>query len=134
MSFTGALADRVAVQELNASYGDAVSRHDIDQFAALWSEDAKWFHPQMGQLTGRAAIIASCQKALDAHPMLVFMSAMGQLEVLGEEATGCVYVSELVTDANGDTFRVTGRYDDQYVKQGTTWLFRDRRYHIFHRG
>lgn len=132
MAFEGAMADRVALGELNASYGHAVAQHDLDGFAALWAEDAVWTHPQYGALTGRSAIVEVVRAAFDAYPLLVFFGQLGQLIVDGDGARGTLYVNELAGNQTGEVGRVAGRYEDRYVRRNGRWLFAERHYHIYH--
>jgi len=134
MSFEGPPEDRLAIQELVASYGDAVSRQDIDDWGALWVEDSLWRHPEVGDMVGRTEIIARCADAMRRYPLLVFMAMLGALKVQGDRAEGRAYSSELVTNAEGATYRVTGRYDDIYVRDSGRWLFAHRIFTILHSG
>jgi uncharacterized protein (TIGR02246 family) len=130
--FSGPIEDRVAIGELNASYGHAVSSHDLDAFAALWIEDALWTHPQYGRLRGKPSVLTVVGSALGTYPLLVFMGHVGALRVDGDEARGSVYVDEVVGDQTGNASRVTGRYDDRYVRRDGRWLFAERHYNIYH--
>ena len=59
MPFTGPFEDRLAIHELVASYGDAVTRRDADAWIANWSEDCVWKLPAipgMERVEGKAAI------------------------------------------------------------------------------
>jgi ketosteroid isomerase-like protein len=134
MAFEGPLEDRLAIQELVASYGDAVSRQDIADWGALWAEDSLWRHPEVGDMMGRADIVARCADAMARYPLLVFLALLGALKVQGDRAEGRAYSTELVTNAEGATYRVTGRYDDIYVRQGERWLFARRIFTILHSG
>jgi len=134
MSFEGPAEDRLAIRELVARYGDAVSRQDIADWGALWAEDSVWRHPEVGDMTGRAEIVARCADAMARYPLLVFMAMLGSLKVTGDRAEGRAYSSELVTNTEGVTYRVTGRYDDAYVRQGGHWLFARRAFTILHSG
>ena len=133
MSFDGPLEDRVALQELNASYSDAVTRLDPQDFTALWAADAVWIHPEVGEARGQAAIAEMIRGAFAAFPMVLLRSTVGQLAVAGEGASAIVYVDEVVTNAAGVTYRAHGRYDDAYVKKSGRWLFRSRAYRLLHR-
>jgi len=61
MPFTGPFEDRLAIHELVASYGDAVTRRDADAWIANWAEDCVWKLPAipgMERIEGKAAIRA----------------------------------------------------------------------------
>jgi len=134
MSFEGPSEDRLAIQELVASYGDAVSRQDIVDWEALWAEQSLWRHPEVGDMVGRADIVARCAEAMRRYPLLVFTAMLGALKVEGARAEGRAYSTELVTNLEGATYRVTGRYDDVYVQQDGRWLFAQRIFTILHSG
>ena len=131
--FSGPLADRLAIQELNAAYGDASTRHDLTAFARLWAEDATWKHEAIGDLQGRARITAACGAAFQTYPMVIMRATVGSLAIDGDAAEARVYVDEVVTNADGQTYRTNGRYDDRYVRQDDTWLFQRRVYTLLHR-
>ncbi len=123
MSFSGPLEDRIAIQELNASYGDAVSRRDKDDFAATWAEDGRWKLPNIDEVTGRAVIVELWLSQMANYPFHNFSGYVGALEINGDRATGRVWTSELVENIKGVSGRVTGRYDDEYVKRDGRWYF-----------
>ncbi len=133
MGFTGPLGDRIAIQDLNASYSDAVTRHDVSAFMSLWAEDAVWVHPDLGEITGVSAIWKTIEAAFRSYPMVILRSTIGWLTVDGEAATGSVYIDEVVTTTEGATNRVYGLYDDVYVKQFEHWRFKRRVYRPFYR-
>jgi uncharacterized protein (TIGR02246 family) len=134
MRYTGSVADRLAIRELCESYGDAVCRHDLGDWRALWVEDSEWSHPDVGQLAGIDAIAAAVAAAMAQYPQIVFISAPGSIRVQGDRAAGRDYTSELVTDNEGKTYRMTGLYEDVYRKHGGDWFFQARRFHILHVG
>jgi uncharacterized protein (TIGR02246 family) len=123
MPFTGSLADRQLIQELNATYGDAVSRRDEAAFAATWAEDAVWHLPWLDPVEGRDAIVALWLAQMANYPFHNFSFYMGTIEVDGDRATGRKWTTELVVNARGESGRVTGRYDDDYVRRDGDWLY-----------
>lgn len=129
--FAGPILERVAIGELNASYGHAVSTHDLGFFRSLWAPDAIWTHPYFDRLDGIDAIAQVVAGAFDTYPLLVYVSEVGALHVTEETAFGSVYVSELTGGVDGQRARVTGRYDDEYRRTSGGWLFARRDYSIF---
>lgn len=123
MAFTGPLEDRQLIQELNACYGDAVSRRDKNGFAATWAEDGKWKLPWLDEIAGRDAIVEVWLGQMANYPFHNFSFYMGAIEVDGDRATGRVWTSELVENIRGQSGRVTGRYDDEYVRRDGRWLY-----------
>jgi uncharacterized protein (TIGR02246 family) len=131
-AFEGAVEDRLAIQELCASYGDAVHRHDVERLASLWAEEARWQHPGYGTLQGRSAIIDALAQALNDFPMIHFLTMLGSLRIKQNHAIGTSYIAEVVTDNEGRTYRATGRYDDEFVKRDGRWFFVSRTYTLLH--
>ena|SRR5579859_8048452 len=133
MSFSGPLEDRVAIAELNAGFGDHISAREPEQWGALWADDARWDHPRLGQLSGKAAIIKACAGAFENLPFIFFVGRLGAVDVRGDAATGRVWVIEFTANKAGDSQRVCGLYTDDYVKRQGVWLFQHRRYRYLER-
>ncbi len=130
MAFTGPLEDRVAIHELAASYGDAVTRRDADAWIANWADDAVWELPAipgMERVEGRAAILAAWLAAMPGWPEQVNIQRCGAIAVEGEAAHGHTYTDELNCDADGRWERWLNRYDDLWVRREGRWLFARRR-------
>ena len=134
MPFEGPTQDYIAIQQLVSGYGDAVSRLHLEDFTALWTEDAVWIHPRLGEIAGRAAIVETCRAALGRMEALLFTSSLGSLRVTGDEAAGRVWVEEVVRAPGAAPVRQAGRYDDVYRRQDGAWLFSRREMTILHRG
>lgn len=137
MTFTGPVEDRLAIHELVATYGDAVTRYDGDAWGDCWAEDSIWSLPAipgMEKIEGRTAIRAAWEAAMPGWPFQVNIATLGAVAIEGDSATGHVYTSELNTDAEGETKRWTGKYSDTYVKRDGRWLFKKRSYEVLHIG
>ncbi len=137
MAFEGPVEDRLAIHELVASYADAVSRNDPDDWGALWADDAVWelpFIPGMEHIVGREAIVSAWIEAMTAFPSIVAIAPMGALNIDGDSATGRAYPTELCLFDDGTSRRDTGRYDDEYVKINGRWYFQKRVYSSLHSG
>jgi ketosteroid isomerase-like protein len=131
------MEDRLAIHELVASYGDAVTRRDADAWIANWAEDAIWKLPAipgMERIEGRAAILQAWQNAMPGWPFQVNIQTCGAIQVMGDRAHGHTYTAELNTDAAGKTERWTNRYDDEWVKRQGRWLFASRSLTVLHIG
>lgn len=129
MPFTGPLEDRVAIHELVASYGDAVTTRDGDAWIANWAEDAVWKLPAipgMERVEGRPAILKAWLDAMPGWPNQVNFQRCGAITVEGDRAWGHTYTDELNQDANGVWERWLNRYDDEWVKRDGRWLFASR--------
>lgn len=133
MAFTGPVEDRLAIRELVADYGDAVTRNDADAWGALWAEDGVWRLPEipgMERIEGRVAILAAWKEGMKSFPFQVNIQTPGATVVSGDSATGHAYTSELVTDTEGKRARWTGLYADRYVRRDGRWLFQERSFRI----
>ncbi len=137
MAFDGPAEDRLAIGELVAAYGDAVTRNSAEDWGALWAEDSVWAMPDFPGwelIRGKPTIVSTWIDAMKNYPLNINIQTLGAVTVAGDTALGRAYTSELVTDASGATYRVTGRYDDQYVKQNGRWLFKSRMFKVLHSG
>ena len=137
MPFNGPIEDRLAIHELVASYGDAVTRRDADDWIACWADDAVWKLPAipgMERIEGRDAILKAWLEAMPGWPFQVNIQSPGSIEVTGDTAHGHSYTRELNTDTAGKTERWTNRYTDEWVKRDGRWLFASRSLDVLHIG
>ena len=137
MTFTGPLEDRVAINELVVSYGDAVCRRDADAWGDLWAEDGVWRLPDipgMEEISGKAAIVAAWIEGMKAYPFQVNRQMLSNLSVTGDSARGDTYTSEVVKDAEGKPAHWQNLYQDEYVKRDGQWLFKSRTLKILYIG
>src|SRR5690348_9172218 len=84
MAFTGPVEDRLAIHELVATYGDAVTRRDGDAWANCWAEDSVWCLPAipgMEEIKGRAAIRAAWEAAMPGWPFQVNIQTLGAVTI-----------------------------------------------------
>ncbi len=137
MTFRGPFDDRLAIHELVATYGDAVTRRDGPAWRECWIEDSIWMLPAipgMERIVGREAIYKAWSEAMPGWPFQVNIQTLGAVSVDGDRATGHVYTHELNTDMAGETKRWTGKYTDTYLKQDGRWRFKSRSYEVLHIG
>jgi ketosteroid isomerase-like protein len=129
MAFSGPVEDRLAIHELVASYGDAVTRRSAEDWGALWAEDSAWLMPGIPgfeRFDGRKAIVAAWIQGMAMWPFQVNIQTCGHIVVNGNTASGRAYTSERVKDTDGKPAIWTNLYTDEYVKIGGRWLFKSR--------
>jgi uncharacterized protein (TIGR02246 family) len=119
------LADRAAIADLVAAYGDAVSRRDADAWGATWAKDATW--SLMGhEVAGRDAIVALWLGAMAQFDAVSFVTALGPISLDGDTASARCQTHEVLRTTDGSIRRVAGTYDDSFVRRDGRWLFARR--------
>ena len=130
MISSGALEDRCLIRELVESYNDAVMRFDGEAWGENWTEDAVWHLPGAGDVSGRDAIVTVWQGAMSAFSFVGFFASAGPINVSGDTATATWYQQEFLHGKDGSERKVTGRYEDDYVKVEGRWYFKRRVYEV----
>ena len=117
-----------AIRQLIVQYSRAVDASDLDQLAALWTDDARIGGVGDGVKVGRQAV-KDWFGSTDAFgkPRCHFMGSP-LIEFTGPDtAKGLVYANAFVENQPGSWRRTVLRYDDRYARQDGQWLFRSRR-------
>lgn len=129
MMFRGPLEDRVAIAELNGTYGDGVVRIDAGTWASVWADDAHW--NLMGHtVDGKDAIVGFWKQAMTQFNAVSFQCVPCMIEVTGDSATSRVQTQEIMHLADGNTRVVGGLYEDELEKRDGQWLFTKRVFRI----
>jgi hypothetical protein len=122
----------VAVQRLQAAYGDAVTRRAWPEVRALFATDALVHIDTRTRapftLEGPDALVAFIERALEPFAFFEFAILNAVAEVEGDRATGRVYICELRHDREGVWSQAFGLYQDQYVRHDEAWRIEARRY------
>ncbi|MEP5765711.1 MAG: nuclear transport factor 2 family protein [Halieaceae bacterium] len=126
-------ADELAIRDLVARYIDAVNRHNQDDWAATWSENASWNLVGM-EVSGRQAIVELWVGAMSGFDFALMMLNSGTVQINGDSATGRWYVTEHLKPCDGDANTTLGVYEDEYAKENGEWVFTRRQYHIMCQG
>ncbi|MFZ4688234.1 MAG: nuclear transport factor 2 family protein [Polymorphobacter sp.] len=122
---TSLFEDRLAISELVAAYGDAVSRRDAAAWGATWAADATW--NLMGhEVSGRDAIVALWLGAMAQFEAVSFIGAVGPISLAGDRATARCQTHEVLRTPDGNVRRVAGVYDDEFVRESGQWRFARR--------
>lgn len=130
---TDLLTADFAIRQLHGRYVDAVFRKDAAAFADCWCEDADW---KIGgrHFSGRAAVVAGFAELAGYAERVLMMLGMPSLEIREGEATGRIYVTELIKRMDGGHSRTVGVYYDRYRGEGLEWRFASRHWNLYYRG
>lgn len=131
----GGNASAVAVQRLQAAYGDAVTRRAWPEVAALfWFDATVHVDPRTRapfSLEGPDAIVAFIERAVDGFAFFEFaiLNAVVDLDPNDRDvATGRVYICELRVDHAGAWTQAYGLYQDRYRCTDQDWRIAGRHY------
>ena len=138
MSFVGAVEDRLAIRELLESYAGAVTRRDVNVWAACWADDSHWFMPDLGStLSGKAEVVSSWVSMMaeyhgpaDQPWAFSFISVPASILVDGDRADVVSTSVEAFADAQGKTVHLKGEYRDVAIKRDGAWLFQSRSWRL----
>jgi hypothetical protein len=123
------IEDELAIRDLAARYIDGVNRRDATVWGATWSEQGAW--ELLGhRVEGRTAIVQFWEAAMANFPFAFMQLGSGTLELDAGVATGRWYLTEHLVGTDGVAQQVLGMYEDSYVREGSQWLFAERRYKI----
>ncbi|MEM7099651.1 MAG: nuclear transport factor 2 family protein [Pseudomonadota bacterium] len=129
MISSGPLEDRMAIRELVESYNDAVMRMDGEAWAENWTDDGIWDLGR-GALEGKDVFYPAWQEAMSAFSFVGFFASAGPIVVDGDTAHGTWYQQEFLHQKDGGKMKVTGQYEDDYVKLNGRWYFKKRVYNV----
>ena len=123
----------VAVQRVQAAYGDAVTRRAWDEVAALFDPDAAVHIDTRTRpaftLVGPTAIATFIEQSLEGFAFFEFAILNAVVDLEGEAmARGRVYICELRHDHAGEWTQAYGLYRDRYVRRDDDWRIAGRRY------
>jgi ketosteroid isomerase-like protein len=124
--------DRVAIQDLIARYAWALDTGDIDSLVACFTADAvviEEVFEDPDRWEGHEGIRALAEHYAASPGFPGRQHHVSQSIVEGSGECCSVRSFALVTECRGEppyTLRFTGYYDDQLVKVGGEWLFKER--------
>lgn len=127
--FTGPLEDRIAIRELNDTYGDGVVRVDAGTWGSVWADDAHWNLMGMA-VDGKEAIVGMWSEAMKNFAAVSFSCVPAAIEIDGDKATSRVQTQEIMKQADGSTRVIGGLYEDELEKRDGQWLFTSRIFNI----
>ena len=127
-------ASVVAIQRLQAAYGDAVTRRAWAEVRALFEPDAVGPHRHPHPRALHARRPRRGRRVHRAQPRVASPSSSSPSSTrpstspTADAATGRVYICELRHDTAGEWTQAYGLYRDDYVRRDGDWRIAGRRY------
>ena len=101
------------VHNLVGRYCDAVLRVDLDEFADVWAEHARWLIPGDGVIEGRTAISEAFARIRPTYTQCVQEILSGTISYVdGDHASARWQIRELQWRDDGTTSELIGVYHD----------------------
>ena len=125
----GEWIDKLAIQELIATYSDTATRGDWDTFATLWAPDAVWEvgQPVGSRVEGAEAILDSARTNVDAQDFLVQMAQTTVVRLSGDgRASATTMIHALAHQEGQHSTTNYGIYFDDLVRHDGRWTFARR--------
>ncbi|MEE8166883.1 MAG: nuclear transport factor 2 family protein [Myxococcota bacterium] len=117
-----ALRDRAEIQDLRFRYHIAVNEKELDSIGSLFSVDGEAHFGEIGSARGRAEIEALYAEVVGSSPFVKQFIHNHVITLNGDTASGLSYL-EAKTVANGESYLVAARFNDEYVREGGEWKF-----------
>ncbi len=132
------LEEKDAIHETIANYCYHFDGGEFDKWLDLFTEDGIFDAGETAGIhTGKEALrtfvdgVPGRIPMKDGMPLLKHCVMNEIIKVNGDEATAMSYI--IVVRSKGESALVNGlagRYEDQLVKQGDRWLFKNRKVHF----
>ena len=124
--------DKLAIRELQAAYGDAVTRRAWDEFGPMFLPDCPirldLRDGKVIERVGPDAIGSFIANSLERFEFFEFALLNAVVSLDGDRATGRVYMWELRQDTSHQWTNAFGLYRDQYALVDGHWRFASRDY------
>ena len=125
--------DKLAIRELQAAYGDAVTRRAWDELIPMFLPDCPIrLDLRDGRVidhVGPREIGAFIAGSIERFEFFEFALLNAVVSLEGDVATGRLYMWELRQDAETHTWsNAYGVYHDEYARIDGTWRFASRHY------
>ncbi|WIM86061.1 nuclear transport factor 2 family protein [Candidatus Mycobacterium wuenschmannii] len=131
--FSGPVEDRLGIRERFDAYSDAVTRQDLDDYLACWTDDGTRLG-EGGECQGIEALRAHWHGIWKVLSQMVFITQVGAIEVDGAAATARSYCLETLRFRDSATHQLVGAYDDELRRVDGAWRFSVRRYRVLEAG
>lgn len=125
MPFTGPLEDRLAIRELYSRYADAAFSGNTEAWLDCWAVDCTWVTP-LGPSSGKEALVKQWEALWSLIETMTFFTEVGGIEVEGDRVRSHGYSRENSLWKDGRMVKITGRYDDEAVREDGIWRFTRR--------
>jgi uncharacterized protein (TIGR02246 family) len=129
MAFIGSPEDKRLIRELLETYGDAVTRQDLDAYLACWTDDGRRTGAG-GECAGKDELLAHWHGNFEAIEQMAFFTQLASIIVDGDRAFVRSYCIEVIAPKVGDTRQLVGEYEDELVRVDDGWLFSQRSYRV----
>ncbi len=127
--------DILEIQALAQAYADGVMQRDADIWGDTWAENGEWhLSPDMAPVSGRENLKNFWTGVMAGYPAVLHWVQPGLVNVQGDTASARFYVQENIKDAEGNSFRVAGVYNDELIRENGAWKFAVRRFSVLYRG
>lgn len=127
--------DHLEIQTLAQTYADGVMQRNAEIWGDTWAETGTWhLAPGMEPVSGRENLKTFWSGVMAGYPNVLHWVQPGLIDIDGDTATARFYVQENIRDAEGNSFRVAGVYNDELVREAGAWKFKVRRFSTLYRG
>jgi hypothetical protein len=127
-----AALDQLAIRNLQAAYGDAVTRRAWNEFVPMFAPDCPirldLRDGRVVEHVGPLAIGAFIERTLEQFEFFEFALLNAVVALDGNHASGRVYMWELRQDTTHRWSNAFGVYDDVYARIDDRWVFASRHY------
>jgi ketosteroid isomerase-like protein len=127
------LEEKDAIHETIAEYCFLFDGGEFDKWVDLFTDDGVFDAGRMGVQRGKDALRAFLKnvRLTNGSPMVKHCVMNEIIKVNGNEATAKSYIVLVRAKGEGALVNgIAGRYEDQLVKQGNRWLFKNRKVHF----
>lgn len=127
------LEEKDAIHETIANYCFHFDGGEFDQWVDLFTDDGVFDAGTMGVQKGKEALKAFLKnvRLTNGSPMMKHCVMNEIITVHGDQATAKSYIILVRSKGEGALVNgLAGRYEDQLIKQGDRWLFKNRKVHF----
>jgi len=121
-------ADIVAINQLAASYAEAMCRKSVREAVEVYADDGRLLTPTTEAAVGREAIVETIERTVASLDLLFIAVLNGLVQVDGDLARGRFAIREWsVRSSDQQGFLFLGFYEDRLARAPDGWRFTERR-------